>query len=139
MHCIKSYKIELNQLFFFEKVDQDRNLTGEAVERGKLLKIGCYSREQHIGKELGLDINFNEMRPIITINSQHVFDDIYVVKAKVDINQLNLQKEEVKAVMWADQELIIDMINDKWFVPYHKSLIELLFAMRKERGSHDRE
>lgn len=38
---------------------------------------------------------------------------IYVVEAKVDINQLKLQKEEVKAVMWADQELIIDIINDK--------------------------
>jgi isopentenyldiphosphate isomerase len=44
--------------------------------------------------------------------------------------------EEVQRVKWATKEEILTMIDQEIFIPYRKSLIELLFDMRKYMGSH---
>ena len=64
------------------------------------------------------------------------FDDIYLIEEDIDITKLKLQDEEVQSVKWASLEDIVEMINHNKFVPYHKSLIELLFSMRNKNGAY---
>ncbi|MBQ8513301.1 MAG: hypothetical protein IJ497_11850 [Clostridia bacterium] len=66
------------------------------------------------------------------------FDDIYLIEKNVVLSELHLQPEEVQAAKWADRDEILAMIDDGSFIPYHKSLIELLFFMRNHDGTHTR-
>ncbi len=49
---------------------------------------------------------------------------------------LTLQPEEVQRVKWATKEEILMKIDQEIFIPYHKSLVELIVDMRKHMGSH---
>ena len=92
------------------------------------------AREVH--EELGLEIDFTEIRPTLTVHFERGFDEYYVVTMPLDLNALRLQPEEVKAVRWASKEEILQMIDDDVFVPFEKSMIELLFYRRDHRSSH---
>lgn len=85
-------------------------------------------------EEIGLDIDFSNIRPYFTINFTDGFDDIYIIKQNIDIKQLKLQDEEVKAVKWATKDEIFSMIDNGEFIPYHKSYIELVFANHDKYG-----
>ena len=95
--------------------------------------------ERETFEELGLPINLSDIRPTLTIYWEHGFDDYYVLTRSVDLNTLHLQYEEVQAVRWASKEEILQMIDSGLFIPYEKSLIELLFFRRDHRSSHTRE
>ena len=82
-------------------------------------------------EEIGYSLSLNEMRPTLTIHFDEGFDDIYLVQQDLNIEDLNLQEEEVQAVKWASKEEILLMIEEDSFIPYQKSLIELLFFMRQ--------
>ena len=86
-------------------------------------------------EEIGLKIDFKNIRPHITVNFNKGFDDYYLIEKEVDINELSLQYEEVQRVKWATKEEIFSMIDDGQFIPYFKSLIELFFDIRKQYGS----
>lgn len=86
-------------------------------------------------EELGTDISFEGVRPVLTVHFDHGFDDIYTVTSNVDINSLKLQYEEVQGAKWATEEEILSMIADGTFIPYHEQLISLLFFMRNHRGT----
>ena len=92
--------------------------------------------ERETREELGLSINLSGVRPSMTIHWEHGFDDYYVLTQDVDLELLHLQYEEVQAVRWATLEEILQMIDDGRFIPYEKSLIELLFFRRNHRSSH---
>ena len=94
--------------------------------------------ERETKEELGLDINLSDARPSLTIHFEHGFDDIYLLTQPVDLSALRLQPEEVQAVRWAEKDEILQMIDDGRFIPYEKSLIELLFFRRNHRSSHTR-
>ena len=94
--------------------------------------------ERETREELGLDLDLTNARPTLTIHFESGFDDIYVLTRPVDLSALRLQQEEVQAVRWASKEEILRMIDDGRFIPYEKSLIELLFFRRNHRGSHTR-
>ena len=89
-------------------------------------------------EELGLELDFSDARPTMTIHWENGFDDYYAVTRDVDPDSLRLQYEEVQRVKWADREEILQMIDDGRFIPYEKSQIELLFFRRNHRGSHTR-
>ena len=92
--------------------------------------------ERETLEELGLPIDLSDVRPTLTIHWEHGFDDIYVLTLPVDIPSLQLQYEEVQQVRWAAKEEILEMIDDGRFIPYEKSLIELLFFRKDHRSSH---
>lgn len=92
--------------------------------------------EREVYEEIGYKLSLDGVRPSLTINFDRGFDDIYLIEEDIDITKLNLQYEEVQSVKWASVEEIVDMINDNKFIPYHKSLIELLFSMRNKNGAH---
>lgn len=100
---------------------------GGGVRSGE---TSCQAAERETAEELGLKIDFSQMRPVLTVNFAHGFDDYYIVRADPDISSLTLQQEEVKDVMWASIDKIFSMIDDGSFIPYHKSLIDLIFQMK---------
>lgn len=89
-------------------------------------------------EELGLKLDFSLERPVFTINFSTGFDDYYVLKKNVEVETLSLQASEVSAAKWSDYQNILDMIDQGSFVPYHKELIGLLFAMYNKTGTLNR-
>ena len=94
--------------------------------------------ERETCEELGLSISLADTRPTLTLHWEHGFDDFYTVTMTVDPASLQLQYEEVQAARWASREEILQMIDDGQFIPYEKSLIELLFFRRDHRSAHTR-
>ena len=92
--------------------------------------------QRELLEELGIDHDFSVLRPALTINFELDFDDMYVIKKDVEIDKLKLQYEEVQKVKWADQEEINKLLDEGMFIPYHKSLIDLLFYMKDYEGAH---
>ncbi len=91
---------------------------------------------RELKEELGIDVDLKDRRPALTVNFRLGFDDMYVVDKDVDLSSLKLQYEEVEKVKWADKEEIFSLIDEGIFIPYHKSLIDLLFYMRDHEGAH---
>lgn len=81
-------------------------------------------------EELGIDIDFSEMRPHMTMDFENGFDDFYLCVRDVDISSLILQSEEVRAVRWADKDEIFALLDEGRFIPFFRSMIELLFDVR---------
>lgn len=96
---------------------------------------GAAHRE--IQEELGLDIDFNDKRPVITVNFSDGFDDFYTLETDISVDDLCLQREEVAAARWANRDEIEAMIDDGRFIPYQKDLIGYLFFAREGRGTWD--
>lgn len=92
--------------------------------------------ERETREELGLSVDLSAVRPTLTIHWEHGFDDYYVLTADVDPGSLHLQYEEVQTVRWASLEEILEMIDGGQFIPYAKSLIELLFFRKDHRSAH---
>ena len=102
---------------------------GGGVRSGE---TSCQAAERETAEELGLKFDFSDMRPVLTVNFAHGFDDYYIVRSDPDISSLSLQQEEVKDAMWASKEKIFSMIDAGSFIPYHKSLIDLIFQMKDQ-------
>ena len=91
--------------------------------------------ERETAEELGLNIDFSDKRPVITVNFSDGFDDFYTVEMNVSLDDLHLQKEEVDDARWASRKEIEEMIDDGSFIPYHKELLGYLFFAREGRGT----
>lgn len=70
-------------------------------------------------EEFGIDISFEKLRTSLTVNFEGGFDDFYLIEKDIELTQLKLQYEEVKAVKWASKDEIIKMINNHAFIPYN--------------------
>ncbi len=92
--------------------------------------------EREVLEEIGYELSLEGIRPSLTINFKDGFDDIYLVEREVDLSTLTLQPEEVQAVKWATRHEIFELIEQGLFIPYHESLIELLFNIRNQLGCH---
>ena len=89
-------------------------------------------------EELGLDVDFSDKLPALSLTFNHGFDDYYLIEQEVDFAALTLQPEEVAAARWASQEEILQMIDSGGFIPYYPDLIRLLFQMRQGLGARFR-
>ena len=105
---------------------------GGSVIKGETSRQGAH---RELLEEVGIDHDFTDIRPNFTINFNVGFDDFYLIEKDIDdLSSLKLQYEEVQAVKWASMEEIFQMIDDKTFIPYFKSLIMTVFEVR---GQHD--
>lgn len=84
-------------------------------------------------EEVGIDYDFDQERPRMTLNFSAGFHDLYVVNQDVDITALNLQHEEVLEVKWAGYDEIVKLIEEEKFLPYFESFIKLLFDIRLQK------
>ena len=91
--------------------------------------------ERETAEELGLNIDFSDKRPVITVNFSDGFDDFYTVEMNISLDDLHLQKEEVDDARWASRKEIEEMIDDGSFIPYQKELLGYLFFAREGRGT----
>ena len=95
--------------------------------------------ERELFEEIGLDLDMKNLRPKLTINFLHGFNDIYIVNnIDVDLEKLKLQAEEVAEVSWATKDEILTMIEENKFIPYYKNYISLLFDIRNDYGCIDK-
>lgn len=93
--------------------------------------------EREVLEEIGLPLSLDGERPRFTVNFDNGFDDFYCIKRDVDINSLTLQYEEVQTVKWATKEEIFALIDSGEFIPYHKSIIEMVFLFSGQIGAID--
>ena len=96
--------------------------------------IGENSRQaamREVAEELGLKIDLENTSPVITKYFSEGFDDIYILEKEINISDLKLQYEEVRAAKWAGIEEILDMIGSKKFIPYDESFIQFLFHLHQ--------
>lgn len=92
--------------------------------------------ERELREELGIEICFKNILPILTLNVDGGFDDVYLVEKDVALDSLTLQYEEVQTAKWASMDEIFALLDDRAFIPYHKAFIELLFFMRNHGGTY---
>ncbi|MBU6113541.1 NUDIX hydrolase [Mammaliicoccus lentus] len=90
--------------------------------------------ERETFEELGVKLDLKKQRPHLTINFEKGFDDFFIINKEIDISQLTFPTEEVDEIKWATKDEIIEMINKEIFIPYKKSMIELLFDMKGTPG-----
>lgn len=92
--------------------------------------------ERELFEELGVKLDLQGIRPNLTINTVHGFDDIYIVEKDISLDALTFQYEEVQDAKWATMEEIFEMIDAGTFIPYHPSFIQFLFESKGKYGSH---
>lgn len=88
--------------------------------------------ERELKEELGLSVDFSNIRPKLTTHFPAGFCDFYTLELDVDLDELTLQKEEVTAVKWASLAEINQMIFAQEFIPYFSDFINLIAVMAKK-------
>jgi isopentenyldiphosphate isomerase len=69
-------------------------------------------------EEIGLDIKSEELEPLFTVKFSRGFDDNWLVRKNVNLEDLVLQQEEVADVKWATMDEINQMVEDSEFIPF---------------------
>lgn len=92
--------------------------------------LGDTSKEAAIREtkeELGIDLNINKVDILFTVRFSRGFDDIWLVRQNVDINDLKLQYEEVADAKWVNYKEIKEMVQSGEFIEYH--YLDVLYQM----------
>ena len=105
---------------------------GGSVTTGESSQLGA---QRELMEELGIEADLLKSPPDMSFTFNGGFNDHYILHRDLDPSQLQLQYEEVQAAKWATKEEILTMIDEGSFIPYHKSLIELLFFRSQFPGS----
>ena len=105
---------------------------GGSVTAGESSPVGAH---REVLEEIGLHIDFSDISPAISVTFPDGFDDYYIIRMDLDIDDLHYQAEEVQGAKWASMEEIFSMIDTGSFIPYHKSFIEYLFFRQIGSGT----
>lgn len=92
------------------------------------------SAEREVFEEIGYKIDLTNTRPYFTFNFETGYDDVYIIEADLNLDELKLQYEEVQAAKWATKDEILKLMDEDKFINYYKSFIECLFEMKNYRG-----
>ena len=95
--------------------------------------------ERELREEIGYKADLSDVRPIFTVNFESGFDDYYAVGADINLDKLVLQDAEVKNIKWASKNEIIEAIGIGNFIPYHISVIDMIFDMKSQGGVHSKQ
>jgi len=80
-------------------------------------------------EEIGLDVDFTGMRPVLRRPGEQSFQDWYAVTRDVPLDSLTLQESEARDAAWVTENEILRMIEEGTFIPYHPSFVSLLFHL----------
>ena len=105
----------------------DLTVGGSAVSG----ESGREAAARELYEEIGLKLDFRNVRPVVTLAFDRGFDEFYVFEKDVDIKSLKLQESEVRDVAWADCGTVIKMIREGEFIPYKEDFIRILFGLSK--------
>ena len=123
---VKGMKPEVGKyikiVIVFIKNDEDKFLIQKTSKEkgsvwattGGLVSSGYTSDEtivKEIEEELGLVVDFNELKHIETIKRKHAFQDTYYLEKNINIEDLTIQEEEVEFVKWLSIDEIKELIN----------------------------
>lgn len=105
------------------------------ISVGGCVSAGEYSyiaAQRELQEELGVSVDFSNIRPSFTSNFARGFDDYYILNLDLDIADLKLQETEVQNAKWATYDEVKKLIDEGKFVEYYDGLITLLFEMQKK-------
>ena len=99
---------------------------------GETSQMGAH---RELLEELGLDRDFSNVRPHMTINFQNGFDDHYFIIEDIDLKDIKMQESEVQDYKWATKAEVKQLFAEGKFVPYIKEFILALFGLKDIRGA----
>lgn len=85
---------------------------------GGHVKSGSTSNKtviEEIKEELGIDVDFKNLKLLYTEKREFAFQDIYYLKKDINIQDLTLQKDEVEYVKWLSVDEINELIKKDMF------------------------
>lgn len=106
--------------------------------------FGDSSRDAAIretAEEIGLDIEKDKLEALFTVKFAKGFDDNWLLRAEVDIEDLVLQEEEVEDIRWASRDEIEEMLMRKKFIPFPflDRLFEIINSDIRIKKAHSKE
>ncbi|MBE6139757.1 MAG: NUDIX domain-containing protein [Firmicutes bacterium] len=102
--------------FLIQKTSKQKGNTWATT--GGLVSSGYTADEtivKEIQEELGIVIDFKDIKYIETIKREHAFQSTYYLKKDININELVLQKDEVEFVKWLSIDEIKELIESNEF------------------------
>lgn len=105
---------------------------GGNVQAGENTRMAA---QRELSEELGLDIDFSEIRPLYTFNFKDGFDDMFAIEKDVNLEDVKFVDGEVQAVKWATREEVLKLIEQKKFIQYYPSVVNLIFDTYKTKNS----
>lgn len=88
---------------------------------------------REVKEELGIDLDLEKGERLFTVKFSQGFDDIWLVRQNVAMEELHLQEEEVAEARWASEAEIKDMVKNGEFIPFN--YFDQLFEMVNSRIS----
>lgn len=82
---------------------------------------------REVKEEIGIDLDIENGERLFTVKFKRGFDDIWLVRQNVGIEELHLQEEEVAEAKWVSEAEIREMTRTGEFVPF--TYLDLLFEM----------
>ncbi len=102
---------------------------GGAVKSGETSQHAA-SRESY--EELGIKHDFSNQLPRLTLTFERGFDDIYIARKNIAIDQISFVDHEVCDAKWASEDEILLLIHKKQFLPiYSMSFIKYIFELNR--------
>jgi len=83
-----------------------------------------------VKEELGIDISNEDIKLINSNYDELVFVDVYYLKKDLDIDKLNIQKEELKDVKWVSLDKIKKLIEQNNFFEKHIDKYQMLLEYK---------
>lgn len=85
---------------------------------------------REVKEEIGIDLDIQKGERVFTVRFSQGFDDIWLVRQNVAIEELQLQEEEVAEARWASEEEIKEMVKNGEFIPfnYFDQLFEIMHS-----------
>ena len=87
---------------------------------------------REVKEELGIDVDLNNKMPRFTINFDDGFDDYFMIKKDINIEDIIIQEEEVSEVKWVSKEDLIKMKNEGLMIPYF--FLDQIFELKDTMG-----
>ena len=106
---------------------------GGAVKAGET-KEEAMQRE--VFEELGLKLDFQDVRPAISFHYFEGLDTVYFLTLEINLNEIEFKDKEVSMVKYASENEIIEMCETGKFVSYYESIIHMFFDFNKRKDPY---
>jgi isopentenyldiphosphate isomerase len=86
--------------------------------------------EREMMEEIGYKRDLTDIKPNFSFNVSNGFFDVYLIDKNINIECLTLQYKEIEQVKWASKDEILELLDNRQFIPHKKSLIEKCFELK---------